>query len=465
MPTLFQYTIGAGATKRSNQVLRAAPAAPKYVRWQSTQHGWEMQTAVTTFVAGNSTNMASLEAGPNVAAPNSRLELHSQLHFGDFDYFDFYNSALFNDRRTVLYELLLDEKLLANETRGMKKNFPQRFVTGPLSASPADKLTAMQYGWSCQVDVIGYDRPNWIHADLTRQELLSLAQQPHQMTMRPLWRTVGEPMSVVPAPAAEAATALLVGPPILDAEYVQRRLFSNLFIPGDALAQFLRSILWFTVPSPELSVLLLDWSSLLSNRVTGLSQITVPVLQAVIAARFDQVKKLMFGQVVITSNQIVKGGKRYNLLIQQRNQRALDVLETIQKSHLQDSDNSGTCTLALLYGCSHCPDLHKRLIQDYGYRPIKTEWRTAWKIQPQRQKQETGKDADDSTTIGLVVLFLMYFAVGGFDWIATVGDMAREDSAIDMIVAAALYLARHLLLYVGLSKLLLDWETADEAMQ
>jgi hypothetical protein len=59
-----------------------------------------------------------------------------------------------------------------------------------------------------------------------------------------------------------------------------------------------------------------------------------------------------------------------------------------------------------------------------------------------------------------------YLLIGGMDWIATLEDMmaatrnnSNNDIVVQMGVDAVLYLFRHVLLYVGLSKFLLDWKT------
>merc|ERR1712224_253558 len=64
----------------------------------------------------------------------------------------------------------------------------------------------------------------------------------------------------------------MVGPPDLEfassssnRRRLRRRLFTNLFLPGSQLASGIRALLWMTVPAPELSVILLDWSSLLQD--------------------------------------------------------------------------------------------------------------------------------------------------------------------------------------------------------
>ena len=491
---------------------------PRYVRWSKLPDGsWAMQTAVTTFEQRGASS--SLLA---TAPLSNRIELHAQLHLGDYEYYDYFNSQDFNCDRTVLYELLVDESLLQTSNDNSMNdaddalNIPcgQRTLRQPIQASAVDEQTAQQYGWFCQVNVMEYaNHSNWIHADLTRQEFLQLAQaNTNNNPDKPLWQVQQSPL-VVPPAATEAATALLVGPPILESSATgtvatkRRRLFSNLFLPGNSLAQTLRFLLWLTVPSPELSVLLLDWSSLFVGEQTGtssrksrrrgggptttnLSPITIPLIQAMVTGRLDQVRQLVFGQVVVTGNQLgssslsatadKNSNSEYNLLIQQRNQKALSVLREMQQlqtyQSLQDATSTKKVdslrpsvqpsqskppvphnTIAMLYGCSHCPDLHQQLVASGSYRPIKTEWRTAWKVAPPSNNPES---AQRLTAVGLIVLLPTYFFIGGLDWISTLGDIVQVHNSVEALGDALLYLIRHVVLYVGLSKILLDWNAS-----
>jgi hypothetical protein len=138
-----------------------------------------MQTAVTTFQrtrtdrtisAGTSTS----GTGSSGSGYSETIELHAQLHFGEHQYFDAYNARSFNVARdAVLYELLLDEDLLETETDtgedddsrsgvGVRRLLPNRDGSSPVTASPTDQQMALQYGWSCQVNVMDYSQPNWI---------------------------------------------------------------------------------------------------------------------------------------------------------------------------------------------------------------------------------------------------------------------------------------------------------------
>jgi hypothetical protein len=424
---------------------------------------WEMQTAVTTFQR-NHIETGSLQ----------QIELHAQLHFGQDSYFNVYNSQAFNEaHNAVLFELLLDEQVLDTET--MESGHVRRHLVpgSSVGASRADQVVAKQYGWSCQVDCIDYSQPNWIHADLTRQEFLQrLDTRQSAATDKPLWQAAGGASFLIPAAATEFATALFTGPPLLQETSSSRRLFTNLFLPGSSLASSLRAVLWMTVPAPEVSVLLLDWASLLMNRgVTGISKVSLWIVQSLVTGRFDKVRQLVFGQVVLVANQSAAAqgkvpSQDWSLLVTERNNHALQVLDET----LADDQNSSDCfRLALLYGCSHCPDLHSRLVHR-GFVPVCTEYRTAWSVPfafsngvGSRMGTTDTKGGQEVTTMqiaSILVALPIYFTLGGLDWIGTlqniVGD--AETNSVTAAVDTLLYLFRHVLLYVGLSKFFLDWD-------
>lgn len=78
------------------------------------------------------------------------------------------------------------------------------------------------------------------------------------------------------------------------------------------------------------------------------------------------------------------GGTLNQILIQDRNQAAMKVLESeIQK---------GNKKLALFYGAAHMPDFEKRLINDLGMRKTKHAWVDAWDLQsaPEKASPVTG---------------------------------------------------------------------------
>lgn len=399
-----------------------------YLRWNkdNTDNFWKMQTKVTTFQRGNQT-----------------VELHAQLHFGDEDYFNYYNSADFDQKyESVHYELLVDEQLLKYEHGNWR-------LSSPIMASPNDQVLAQQYGWNCQVSSIDYTNPKWVHADLTREEFVKLADKKGDSSSQPLWQLASPQAS---SAVAEAMSALLVGPPTLSysTRLLKRRLFTNLFLPGDALANNLRALLWMTIPTPELSIILLDWSSLLKGGVNpnALSEVALPILSSLTKFNINSVRRFLFGQVLVSSATSSESDS-WSLLVTKRNDHALGVLtNTIAE------DKAST---ALLYGSSHCPELHAKL-KKMGFQPMQSTWRTAWSVQ----------ETPDVDFPALVVLPILYLGVGALDWIGMLGDVSQawmDHQYVDASVDAGLYLARHALLYLGLSKFLVDWKNNDKGNQ
>ena len=312
---------------------------PTYIQWSRQKEIWKMQTAVTTFRKGDQT-----------------VELHAQQHYGDADYFRYWNSEdEFNNRQdSVLFELLVDDELLEYK-RG------NWCVTQPIMASSNDQLFAQNLGLQCQASIIDYTNPKWSHADLSRQEFAKLATEKNKEKTNtgsesldynntPLWKLASPDSS---STAAEAVAALMVGPPSLNYSTQnarKRRLFTNLFLPGGQLAFALRAILWMTVPAPELSIILLDWSSLLQggSNPSALSEVALPILTSLVKFDLNQMRRFLFGQVVMSSKSNGSSNGKdastsWNLLVIDRNDHALSVLNR----KLEEKDVN---SVALLYG-------------------------------------------------------------------------------------------------------------------
>jgi len=269
-------------------------------------------------------------------------------------------------------------------------------------------------------------------------------------------------------------------------------------LPGDALSGWIRAALWLSVPSPELSIMLVDWSSLsyLSNRsrrrngkedggnITPISSIAAPVFLSLLTGNWGTARRLVFGQVLV-SGQSNADTSKSGVLIDKRNDRAM---ETLRESL---DDNGSSKKVALLYGAGHCHDLQNRL-QEEGMIPIRTEWRTAFRatapkwgdfintddwqtkssdiassLPSQIQGEEMVKSLSpatlESVAVGLVILPL-YLVVGGFDWVSTMGELGSsldKGMYLDGVADVLLYLVRHVALYVGIAKFVVDWGNAD----
>ncbi len=485
-----------------------------YIRIQKRGRHYDVQTAVTTF--------RKKSGSANNSKDKTTVELHSQIHFGDESYFNY-----FNDERQfgslydkVLYELIVEDKFLQkSNNKNVRTLLPTVDNLNPIAPTAADKNTASQYGLQCQVDGIQYCRENWIHADVTRQEFLDLLSNEEEESQastndkqqQPLWALASTTSTY---PNSEAFTALLR--PLTtttNSASVQltRRLFTHLFLPGDALSGWIRAILWFGVPAPELSILLVDWSSLSyigrgkrrrsqggndtseDKGIAPISPIAAPVLLSLLTGNWGTARRLVFGQVLV-GGQSSEDTSKNGVLIEKRNEHAMNVLrETLRMESEKEDDHNGS-RIALLYGAGHCRDLHGRL-EEEGYMPVRTEWRTAFRASApkwgdyfnvDRDFSKANKSAEgissgtslsslsqfgegvisslstsalESAAVGLVVLPL-YLLIGGIDWVSTLqelGSAFENGQYLDALAGAILYLVRHVALYVGLSKFVIDW--------
>ena len=419
---------------------------------------YDVQTAVTTF--------------RKRAFDDTVVDLHAQVHFGDESYYQYYSNFNYD---ATLYELLVGEDMLSPIQNSLQSLKSVGGMMNPIQPTQTDRNTASQYGLNCQVDCINYCQENWFHADLTREQFIAAlhegeTQQQRRQDDRPLWALA----STSPTNTFQEGIASLLNPPALSASSkLSRRLFSHLFLPGSSFAILLRSLLWI-VPSPELSILLVDWSTITSKT----SDIALPVMLSLIMGRWGTARRLVFAQVLVGGANEGDGSKN-GVLIEKRNERAMHVLNMVQK---QD----GKTNIALLYGAAHCPDLTQRLMQE-GYIPVKKEWRSAFRATPpnlgdfyldvqnwkriQRQQSSSVVDASswtlqsvdtstlESVAVSLVIMPL-YLLLGGFDWVATISDLSNAldtRSYVDGLATAIVYLVRHAALYVAISKFVVDW--------
>eukprot|EP00565_Helicotheca_tamesis_P008094 CAMPEP_0185731132 /NCGR_PEP_ID=MMETSP1171-20130828/11955_1 /TAXON_ID=374046 /ORGANISM="Helicotheca tamensis, Strain CCMP826" /LENGTH=567 /DNA_ID=CAMNT_0028400327 /DNA_START=49 /DNA_END=1752 /DNA_ORIENTATION=- len=460
---------------------------PRYIRiqprtYRGNRRKFELQTAVTTF--------ENINNGVSV-------DLHAQVHFGEPSYFNIYNNdEVFGSKYDrVHYELVVDESMLQTVDDDDNKNslcrrlVPMADGKNPIMPSERDSRTASQYGLSCQVDMINYGRSDkWIHADFTREEFIRETTKPATAAATRGNNNVANDSNAIFSLASTAANAAtsLPGAEVFAALFrpatpstpvtsrVTRRLFSNLFLPGDALTSAMRALLWTAVPCPEVSVLLLDWSSLLPRPGGGISPVAIPVLECLLTGNLMEARRLVFSQMVVSGQSAEENSDRAeNVIVGRRNARALDVLT-------KSIERDGCRKNALLYGGMHCRDLHRRL-RDAGYVPKQTVWRTAWSVDVPNFGTGNGKNDRGITgpviqpavftassspaaiAAGLVAVPL-YLAVGGLDWIATVRDVSgtiENGQVFDGVLEVALYLIRHVALYLGLAKFVVEWDEID----
>jgi len=520
-----------GATSGSSSQL-------PYIRIQKRGRHYDVQTAITTFQTKNELPNNG-DAGSTKGTATTTVDLHAQIHFGDASYFQYFNDdTTFGSRYDkILYELIVENKFLSsssssNTLKQLQPMSPESKLN-PIAPTQSDRSTASQYGLQCQVDGIQYCREGWVHADLTREEFLEILErgdQQHQQQQsssspgktitkqkksqqQPLWALASTSATY---PGSELVTSLvrpLTTTSNSASAALTRRLFTHLFLPGDALSGWIRAALWLGVPSPELSILLVDWSSLsyvgrqsrrrggsgsgsvtTRDNIAPISPIAAPVFLSLLTGNWGTARRLVFGQVLVGGQNSADNSKG-GVLIEKRNQRAMDVL----RDSLSDDTSATNANedpvqnqrIALLYGAGHCRDLHRRLVQEENMTPVRTEWRTAfrataprwgdfvntddWKVKttnmasniPSSTLIPDGEDIVksmsvstlESVAVGLVILPL-YLLVGGFDWVSTVGDFGNaldRGMYLDGVADVLLYLVRHVALYVGISKFVVDW--------
>lgn len=496
-----------------NNILSTSTSNNPYIRIQKRGRHYDIQTAITTFqkVSTDSTNIDTIDnkqqqSTTPVTKKTTTVHLHAQIHFGDKSYYEYFNNDdIFTSQYDkILYELIVEDRFITTSTKQLipaQTSNAGGKVLNPIVPSISDLKTANQYGLTCQIDGIEYCKDGWVHADLTREEFIEYLEQGNkqkqgQRNEQPLWALAS---TTATYPGSELVTSLLrpLSTSTSNSAKLTRRLFTHLFLPGDALSGWIRAALWLSVPSPELSIMLVDWSSLsyLSTRsrrrsgkddnsnITPISSIAAPVFLSLLTGNWGTARRLVFGQVLV-SGQSNADTSKAGVLIDKRNDRAMETLR-------ESLDGNSNKKIALLYGAGHCHDLQSRL-QDEGMTPIRTEWRTAfratapkwgdfvntdeWKskssdiasslpaqIQGEEMVRSMSPATLESVAVGLVILPL-YLLVGGFDWISTMGELGTsldKGMYLDGLADVLLYLVRHVALYVGIAKFVVDWGNAD----
>jgi len=573
-----------GTTNGSRDSTNFSSLSPtKYIRIQprmirrGNRRIFELQTAVVTMtktriVPSNTTTNIGGGADKIVS---SSIDLHSMLHFAEEDYFQFYNQdeqQQQQDRSTasfgssnnnnnnnnyatqydkVFYELILSQHLLKSQPDGTRVLPPPTTTTtttsnpkNSIAPPPSDIATANSYKLTCQIDIVDYTQPNWIHCDVTREQFQDLMKGDdgvdggtNDNDEDDDWKLMMDALSSIitttTSPIRQYISALLT--PTTPSSYTSSstttsninnkyssktnnvsRLFTNLFLPGKSLTTTFRLLLWAFSPTPEISILLLDWSSLVDPKPSGtISSIFLPVTECLLGGNFLEARRLVFAQLLVSGQTV---GGREDLLVKRRNGVALKILmdsiesgggegergeeeDAVRKGSTDDS--SSRRNYALLYGAMHCQDLQSRL-EKMGYVLTNVEWRNAWSVTVPylgikkwatatngvTAVQSTDRvgggnvehdkdlplipiadllspndnDADGAIgIIGLVVVPL-YLLVGGLDWLGTVQDIASLlDARLwgDSVAIAIFYLMRHVALYLGLAKFVVEWDGED----
>lgn len=408
------------------------------------------------------------------------VDLHSQVHFGDSSYFEYYNNRKqFSEKYDrIHFELIVGEDLLTTSFFPEEENgeglirsllVPKNGIMPPAY----DSQTASKYNFKCQVDVVDYSQPNWVCADLSREEFYRLQEEASKRKLNknaPIWSSFSTPGSELFSAFVRPTTPTQAVSSSSTRTGSSQRLFTNLFLQGEGFASFLRFLLWIFIPAPEVNVMLLDWSTSFSPKAGSfVSPIAKPVFQSLFQGQFQKASKLIFSQLLVSGQ--AAASKENDLLIEGRNDHALNVL--------MHSIEKGNCkSTALLYGGLHCKDLQDKLTKRYGFTKTKTTWRTAWKIPMEKENEiikenpnlneatvaasnTSGNGDTQFYTFGALVAIPLYLTIDGLDFVGSWLDIQSSlqvGAYLDMALASVLYIFRHVALYLGLAKFVVEWD-------
>ena len=355
----------------------------------------------------------------------------------------------------VLFELLVDESAVETDSAGARRlRVPLQPATALAGLAAANRLTTQVGALDCMRD------ERWVLADVSRAELADKERD----------SSLGA--TFVDAPSR----ARLIAP-------LRNLLGSG---PANTPAPLWRGLL-FTLPAPEVALLLDDW-------VASRGAPFAPALRALIVAigrlDFGAASRISFAQT-LASGESTQDGSLAGALVRWRNGRALAEVDRA----LED----GCGRIAMLYGALHMRDLRAKLQARYRLVDVgEPEWQTAWSIALPRQATDgladgaSGANDDEADEMELTprellppaLATLAILAIDGSDWVETVGALAgaigiavaslvgADDPALlngaaagvavsgpEAALGVALYLARHALLYLALQRWAFQWDS------
>jgi hypothetical protein len=235
-----------------------------------------------------------------------RVEFVGAIHLGEPAYYKALNER-FAKYDSVLFELVADPELLGDRTVQREES-----MLGVIQKALAGIL-----GLVFQLEGINYSAGNFVHADLSPQQLMNA------MSAR-----------------GESVGSLLL------------RIFKLSFDPK-IKEEMERS----GFKEPELE---------------GINPIMIALRGPTEAERAKI--KLFFAQGLVSSEVFMKAlqGDKGIALIDDRNAAVI--------AATKDELSQGKRLLAIFYGVGHLPDLHKRLTEELGFSITEVEWVEAWNL-------------------------------------------------------------------------------------
>ncbi|TFJ83923.1 hypothetical protein NSK_005019 [Nannochloropsis salina CCMP1776] len=392
-----------------------------------------------------------------------RVRLIGSVHIAEPAYFKALEASC-ADCDVVLYEMITSEGNVLRD--GSDARWPCKEQLGvELQATDALRRLASSHGLEPQLDNMHFfGKKNWYLSDIVREELCKLQ------------RLRGE--STLDAPAKGRLGHVFEMLEVFWNGFTSRGKVLPKFLflrPGQAFSalpfRVLRLCMWLT-PAPELQLLLLDWARQYPP-AGGLSRVLRSMVGALVQGDFLTLRRLAFAQM-LTSSQTAPSPE---VLVQERDSKVvLDVEQALR---------TGAKDVGVLYGGLHLKDIEAKLRGHLNFTRVEggmgkgaggeetlkrgreaqaVQWHTAWTMQAfTRQRQAL-------MTALCVALPALYLSVGGLDWSATFGGLAKDVSqhvATEATAAEAptvgwqevvLYMLRHMYIYYGLSRWVVEWE-------
>lgn len=235
------------------------------------------------------------------------IDFIGAVHLGEREYFAELNK-LFKSYEVVLYELIADSERIAELSSSSTDS-----QVGGLQKKMADIL-----GLQFQLEGVDYSAKNFVHADMTPDQLFSSMKQ-----------------------------------------------------RGETPLQLITKLIKLSF-DPELQKSL-QKAELSSDGLDGINPLLI-YLRGPTESERRKLKKFM-AQGLLASDELLKAieGESGSVLISERNKVAIDVL----KSEISQGRNK----IAVYYGVGHLPDMHERLTNELGFKLVGVEWMKAWRLE------------------------------------------------------------------------------------
>ena len=111
-----------------------------------------------------------------------------------------------------------------------------------------------------------------------------------------------------------------------------------------------------------------------SQQATEGKSTDLDILAALLSKDRPRMLKIALAEQFQSMESLLTGisGPDGSTLITERNKRALEVL--------RQQRSSGKRKLAIFYGAGHLADMHKRMIAEFGLKPVSVTWLEAWNL-------------------------------------------------------------------------------------